>query len=100
MNRCKCPEPPGGTVVCEEGQLAICVVRYGKAEGSCHNLPTKQSLPGGIDEFIGQANFTLNLVTGRDRNLGQQLTDLDMMILKEGYYKRSDGAEVSFRFAF
>ncbi len=37
-NTCKCPNPPGSTVICESDQLAICFVKNGEAVHRCIDI--------------------------------------------------------------
>ncbi len=73
-NSCKCPVPPGGVVVCEANQLAICRVVGGKPDMECHNPPA----PSTDLEF---SNWVLSKVmdTSRDPNRSLSLADLDIL---------------------
>ena len=35
----QCSDPPGGSVTCESGQVAICAVKNGKVDGRCKTPP-------------------------------------------------------------
>lgn len=43
MNRCNCPQPPGGHVVCDVDQLAICRVENGNVQTMCLTPPRTNS---------------------------------------------------------
>lgn len=38
-NVCKCPNPPGGQIICGPNQLAICRINNGKIESECVDPP-------------------------------------------------------------
>lgn len=38
-NQCDYPDPPGGTLTCEEGQIPACMTKDGKAIGVCRTPP-------------------------------------------------------------
>ncbi|MCZ4408345.1 hypothetical protein O3Q51_05965 [Cryomorphaceae bacterium 1068] len=58
-NVCECPNPPGGTVICEPDQLAICHVKDGKAIQRCLD-PVDSMNPYVI------INWTLNRILDRE----------------------------------
>ena len=78
-NTCNCPVPPGGVVVCEENQLAICRVVGGRMASECHDRPT----PSGNLEF---SNWVLSKVTDTWRDPRQLLSPVDLDILANGRY--------------
>jgi hypothetical protein len=40
MNRCDCPQPPGGRANCQDDQVAVCVVENGQAVTYCVDPPS------------------------------------------------------------
>lgn len=40
QNVAQCQDPPGGTIICEQGQIATCEVRSGKVYGRCKTPPS------------------------------------------------------------
>jgi len=88
-NFCNCPTPPGGTVTCEDGQLAICVVRNGVIEARCVNPPTYAS-------EIEMSNWILSTVTGDYRHPQSPIEPEMQRILVAGRYE-SDDVQVTFR---
>ena len=73
-NTCKCPVPPGGVIVCEANQLAICRVVGGRIESECYDPPA----PSTDLEF---SNWVLSKVTDTWRDPYQLLSPVDLDIL-------------------
>lgn len=42
-NVCKCPDPPGGAIRCEDFQVGFCKLKNGKIDGECTTPPPSQS---------------------------------------------------------
>ena len=80
VNRCPCPNPPGGEVVCDDGDLAICRVVDGQAYSECVSPPralTANQL----------SHWVLEEVTGIKRPFDQLLSPADRRILQSGLYR-------------
>jgi hypothetical protein len=90
MSSCQCPTPPGGTVTCEPGQLAICSVKNGEVQGSCRT--PRHGAP-----YLEVANWTLQIITEKPRYLLQPLSSTDTQILSSGKFERPDGTVLMFR---
>ncbi len=80
MSSCNCPLPPGGHVSCEEGQMALCIVRDGKAKGKCITLPKRTNR-------LAYENWALSKITGRVRLPIQRLSLRDKAILESQSYE-------------
>ena len=93
QNVAPCDDPPGGEMVCERGQLAICRVRNGKAVGSC-STPSQSILESGSLAF---ENWVLSVVTQTARHQSRRITRNDREILDSGSYLAHDGTTVRFR---
>jgi hypothetical protein len=98
-NTCHCPNPPGGVVVCEPHQLAICRVKDGVVHAECITPPADMPL---IQAFFDRiANWALAQITGARRLPFQLLTDSDRHVLEDGIYENAvTGEAVRFRLPF
>lgn len=87
-NICNCNNPPGGTVVCEPDQLAICIVNNGIAQRECIDSPDDlrdlSSLTPG--ERVRYLNWALSNITGEIRRLSSSISNEDLAILSQGHY--------------
>lgn len=88
-NICNCPDPPGGQVICESHQLAICIVKNGKATQQCLD-PIKTDNP------LELVNWTLSKITGTKRSPENSISTKDINILLNQKYVHS-GATTIFR---
>ena len=99
-NICKCPNPPGGEVVCEQHQLAVCRVRDGEVISQCLNPPSALSIAS--DEETNRlqlANWVLAVVTNEPREDLETLGEIDTEILRRGsFHDARTGEKVSFTF--
>lgn len=94
-NICQCPNPPGGQVVCEAHQIAICRVKNGVIESQCMTPSNR------LDKFFmyqldDEVNFDKNKdvlcelvyeITGERRFQDIKNFDEAMTILKEKFYE-------------
>jgi hypothetical protein len=81
-NSCDCPNPPGGTVVCEADQLAICRVKNGKTQAECVTPPP--NLKGHALKA-----WALGVITKKKRSLTgvPRLDNEDREILEAGEFE-------------
>lgn len=82
-NICNCPNPPGGQVVCEENQMAICIVQNGQSTYQCLS-PISDISP------IVQINWALTQITGYARNYYSKIENKDLIMLIDGFYRRQN----------
>ena len=77
-NSCLCPNPPGGKVICESHQLAICKIVNGEIIQRCIDpIPTINS-----KDLL---DWTINKITGKP-NLSRQVSNQDLLMLLKGEY--------------
>ena len=77
-NSCPCPNPPGGKVICEANQLAICKIVDGKLIQRCLNpISTRIS-----KDLI---NWTINKITDKPTQ-SRQVSNQDLLMLLKGEY--------------
>lgn len=89
MSSCECPSPPGGTVKCEDDQIAFCIVKNGKAIHQCITpIETRNS--------YSLVNWTLGQITGDYRSNSTTITTEDIGILEARKY---ESGSVQIRFA-
>lgn len=79
-NVCNCPTPPGGQVVCEPRQMAVCIIENGIARHQCLD-PINDRDPFAL------VNWALSEVTGEPRNSFTRVTGEDLKILIDGNYR-------------
>ena len=86
---CQCATPPGGSVTCPDGFFAMCLVRDGKANGSCTPIPQSA-----LQSEKALQIWVLGKVLGRDirpEDIGGRELQL---ILKNQRYENSARQEV------
>ena len=67
-NTCDCPKPPGGTVQCNEDQIAICRVKNGVPQMACISPPAALLRIEGKKASVAlQAWISTAVITGRGR---------------------------------
>jgi hypothetical protein len=90
---CECPNPPGGTVTCPDGNFIICVVKDGKASSKC--WPISEDLKK--NEASLQA-WVLTKVLDRKVEPEEVKKDEHQTILKkERYENKETGRIVTFK---
>lgn len=77
-NSCPCPTPPGGKVVCEPHQLAICKIVNGELIQRCIDPISTRSSKDLLD-------WTINTITDRPI-INQQVSNQDLLMLLRGEY--------------
>src|SRR6266568_9581822 len=82
-NVCDCPNPPGGIVICEPDQLAICRIKNGQLRGECTGPP--RPLTSSLNRAL-YFNWALGEITETRRGLHQPIHDSEWLILREGIY--------------
>lgn len=83
MRSCTCPDPPGGTTMCEENQIAFCIVQNGKAVQRCVTpIPARNSL-----ELV---NWVLSIITGMKKSVDSPVNPYEINILKSGRYEMGE----------
>ena len=86
---CDCPSPPGGRVVCEAHQLAICRVRGGQAETLCVNVRSRTK--------VERLNEILQVITMQARKPLGRISQAELSMLRSGTYSDPKGRfQVSF----
>lgn len=80
-NTCDCPKPPGGRVVCEAHQLAVCRVKDGQATHHCVDQKNYR-------DSVSLLNWTYEQITG---NRGYNaLSTNDLFMLASGEFSEGD----------
>jgi uncharacterized membrane protein YgcG len=98
-NICECHNPPGGTVVCEPEQLAICVVKNGAVRRECIDPPDgtgnfSSLSPTAATRYL---NWALTHITGQKRQLSDPISPADSAILAQGsYHNIATGEMITF----
>ena len=77
-NSCPCPNPPGGKVVCEPHQLAICKIVNGELIQRCIDPIKTRSSKALVD-------WTINMITDKP-NLNRSFSNQDLLMLLKGEY--------------
>ena len=85
MSNCHCPDPPGGEVECEPGQLAMCTIKNGKVLAKCATPPKGAS-------GLALHNWVLSMVYDQHRDHLAPLSEEDKRILEWQTYESFDGS--------
>src|SRR4030095_1149190 len=82
-NTCNCPNPPGGQVICESHQMAVCYIESGVVRHQCLDpIDTKNSL--------SLVNWALTEITKHGRSLSSTVTYRDIQVLKNRRFESFD----------
>lgn len=93
---CPCPHPPGGQIVCEDNQFAMCAFQDGKKIGGCLNIPDAIAIIGGRRErTTAVVNWVLSELTGMYRSAGDEVNESELEMLRSQSMAR-DGTVVHF----
>jgi hypothetical protein len=95
---CNCPNPPGGTVECDDDQLALCAYIDGQIVGRCYSRPIIVhilSFFSEADKQLALQNWAIRVITGADRRLREPIDAHLLVMLYSGRYTE-DGKVVTF----
>jgi len=82
-NICNCPNPPGGQVVCEPHQMAVCYIEGGVVRHQCLD-PIKRP------DSLSLVNWALSEITGNVRSLNSIITYRDIQVLTRKKFESSN----------
>jgi hypothetical protein len=90
---CECPTPPGGKVTCPDNNLAMCVVKDGKATSNCAPIPEAvKKNQEALDAWV------LTKVLKRKIEPADAKKEEHQAILKKGRYEnKTTGEVITFR---
>jgi hypothetical protein len=93
-NICPCPNPPGGTIRCNDDQLAVCGYRDGQIVSGCFDRPdhVKSAEEENLKNLF-LCNWILSFITGATRSRYAAIEDEDLALLRAGRYRTADTAE-------
>jgi hypothetical protein len=86
-NVCNCPKPPGGSITCNDDQLAVCGYQNGAIVSGC--FPRPAHITAVYEESERQlllSNWILSTVTGTPRPDDAPLTPDLIALLQSGTY--------------
>lgn len=70
FNTCSCPEPPGGQVVCELNQIAICNIQNGQVRHFCldpiQSIKPEATINWLIEQITGEYRSEINRITNQE----------------------------------
>jgi hypothetical protein len=102
MNTCNCPDPPGGTVVCNENQLAICRVIAGRPFYECRDV----NIDGIVQKQGGQLFLTATAIstvqnvifyiTKTPRKFNNTISNEEKLMLLSGRHKLNELITITF----
>lgn len=97
-NTCKCPKPPGGTITCNQDQLAVCGYQNGEIVSGCYDKPEQAlSITNSAERNLVLANWVISTITGLYRSDYDPIEPELLAILRRGLYKNeSTGETVNF----
>ena len=94
-NVCRCPKPPGGSITCNNDQLAVCGYQEGEVVGGCYDKPQSLEFITNEDERnLATANWSLGLITGTPRSDYDPIDSDSFGILRSGSYRSESTGEV------
>jgi|SRR5215472_14123513 len=94
---CNCPEPPGGSIICNDDQLAVCSYQDGKIVAGCYDAPAAvNGMRIASERNRALSNWALQVITGKDRSLDQPITSSELSILNSGQYVNERGEQTTF----
>jgi hypothetical protein len=94
---CPCPNPPGGQIVCDDNQLAICGFRDGKVISGCFSIPANIiQVREDQERSIVLSNWVLSMLTGADRSPYANISPADFLMLSSGEFTTEGGDMVRF----
>jgi len=85
----QCADPPGGSVTCESGQVAICAVKNGKVDGRCKTPPTNM-------KASDLKAFVLSDLTGKKVS-ASDVNDFKYQIILRQAGQETNGQVVTFK---
>lgn len=88
-NICECENPPGGQIVCEPYQMAICGVIHGVVRRECLDPPS------GVSP-VALANWALSQISGVDLSMRSIVTENDLSTLISGTFVSPNEQIVNF----
>ncbi|MCZ4408347.1 hypothetical protein O3Q51_05975 [Cryomorphaceae bacterium 1068] len=77
-NVCECPNPPGGKVVCEPHQMAVCIVENGQQIQRCLDPVTTY-------DSVSLVSWALEEITGEFKK-ALEISSQDLLTLVKGEY--------------
>jgi hypothetical protein len=91
MNKCNCDNPPGGSVTCPDGQIPICRVQGGSANGYC--LAPPSDLTG-----LELTAWFLTHLVGKDITTGEVMAkrEFQAAILDGRFVNKATGEVITF----
>ena len=94
-NVCGCPNPPGGTITCNDDQLAVCGYRNGQIVSGCFERP--QYLRAIADDFargLAVTNWVISTITGVERSDSSPIGPELIAMLRSGQFRNEQTGEV------
>lgn len=94
---CDCPKPPGGSITCNDDQLAICGYQDGQIVSGCFDPPPSvAAMPTRGQRITALNNWVLEQITGESRALDQKISPREDAILRSGEYVNARGEKITF----
>jgi len=92
---CNCPNPPGGQVICDNDQLAMCSFENGEVVSGCFSRPANLlTIPSLNVRVQAGRNWALSLVTGTRRAYDQPIQYDELALLRSGTYTHSGTGKI------
>lgn len=94
------PRPPGGKLVCEDGQSAVIRIKGGEITASCHSPDPGTTVQRNGRLTLEGQNWLLGIVKDERRSLNDSLSFEDERILERRVYEYRDRYGMSVRVEF
>lgn len=94
-NVCQCPKPPGGSITCNQDQLAVCGYQDGQIVSGCYDRPEHALfIQDENEKHLVLTNWVLSRITGAYRADYDPVEPDLFKMLRRGEYKNEATGEV------
>jgi hypothetical protein len=92
---CKCPKPPGGSITCDDDQLAVCGYQDGVFVSGCRARPELVfSISNENERHLVLSNWVLSQIMGVDRSDYDPIEPSLFAMLRSGQYRNDQTGDV------
>ena len=91
-NICECPDPPGGSIRCEDDQVGFCNLEKGKIKGACITPPPTQTKGMALEAWVLSELFKKRITT----QMIQEDKQLQVILKDETFIDPLTGAKTRF----
>lgn len=90
-NSCQCPQPPGGSIRCNDDQLAMCGYQDGEIVSGCFDRPDhSRTIQDPEERKLVLTNWVLAAITGQQRSDYEEIDGNSLSMLRSGRYENKE----------